>query len=166
MEKLVIAKQGADLHSNYFAQRVIYRYLVDYNLDLHIEKIKVGYKKQREAMIEAMDKYFPSSVEFTRPEGGMFVWATLPEGITALEVFDEASKSNVAFVPGDPFYVGAHNVSTMRINYTNTDEKAIEEGIRRLANAIRKVMDTKVGRKNVFDELIDEKIPEISSLNK
>ena len=69
----------------------------------------------------------------------MFLWATLPDGLSALKLFDAAIECNVAFVPGDPFYVDAQNVSTLRLNYTNSDEAAIEEGIKRLAEVIEKM---------------------------
>lgn len=103
MDKLITAKQAADLHTNYFSQRVIYEYLANYNIDNHIAKIKEAYGKQREAMVNAIEKYFPKEVEYTKPEGGMFLWATLPEGVSSLQLFELAIKKNVAFVPGSPF---------------------------------------------------------------
>ena len=83
-------------------------------------------------MIAAMEKYFPESVAFTRPEGGMFIWAALPEGKTAMELFEKAIEKQVAFVPGDPFYIDGREANTLRLNYTNCDEETITEGIRRL----------------------------------
>ena len=130
------AKQAADLHSNIFGQYLISDYLWNNDLDKHIEKIKALYKKQANAMVEAMKKYFPSNVKFTVPKGGMFTWATLPEGQSSLKLFDKAIKKNVAFVPGDPFYVNEHDANTLRLNYTNATEERIEEGIRRLAEAM------------------------------
>ena len=133
------AKQASDLHSNIFAQYLISDYLYNNDLDSHIEKIKALYKSQSSAMVEAMQKYFPKSVSYTIPKGGMFTWATLPEGKSALKLFDKAITKNVAFVPGDPFYVGQTNVNTLRLNYTNATSERITEGIKRLADAMGEV---------------------------
>ena len=131
------AKQAADLHSNIFGQYLISDYLWNNDLDKHIEKIKKLYKEQSGAMVEAMKEYFPNSVKFTIPKGGMFTWATLEEGKSSLELFDKAIKRNVAFVPGDPFYVNEHNVNTLRLNYTNATREKIQEGIKRLSEAMK-----------------------------
>ena len=133
------AKQAADLHSNIFGQYLISDYLWNNDLDSHIAKIKDLYRSQAGAMVEAMKKYFPQDVKFTIPKGGMFTWATLPEGQVALELFDLVIKRNVAFVPGDPFYVNEHNVNTLRLNYTNATSERIEEGIKRLAEAMQEI---------------------------
>ena len=133
------AKQASDLHSNIFAQYLISDYLYNNDLDKHIEKIKQLYKTQANAMVEAMKKYFPKNIKYTIPQGGMFTWATLEEGKSALELFNHSIKKNVAFVPGDPFYVGLNNVNTLRLNYTNSSCERIEVGIQRLAQAIEEI---------------------------
>ena len=133
------AKQASDLHSNIFGQYLIADYLQNNDLDKHIEKIKKLYKTQSSAMVNAMEKYFPKTVKFTRPKGGMFTWVTLEEGKSSVDLFNIAIKKNVAFVPGDPFYVKERNVNTLRLNYTNADEKTIEEGIKRLAEALNEI---------------------------
>lgn len=139
MEKLVIAKQAADLHTNFFSQRVLYEYLRTNDIDAHIDRIRALYKKQRDCMVEAIRRYFPAGVKYTEPEGGMFLWVTLPDGQSALKLFDATIAKNVAFVPGDPFYVNEKNVATFRLNYTNSNEPAIDTGIRRLAEAMREI---------------------------
>jgi 2-aminoadipate transaminase len=139
MEKLVIAKQAADLHTDYFTQRLVHQYLSDYNIDEHIAKICTAYGKQAKAMLEAMKRHFPENVTHTIPEGGMFLWATLPEGLDALKVFEMAIEKDVAFVPGNPFYVDKANVNTMRLNFSCSDEIEIEEGIKRLGNVLKKM---------------------------
>lgn len=139
MEKLIIAKQAADLHTNYYSQRVVHQFLMDNDIEEHIKKISKLYKGQRDCMVSMIEKYFPEGIKSTKPEGGMFLWVTLPEGISSLELFDLAAKENVAFVPGDPFYVNVKGSNTLRLNYTNSDEKSIEEGIKRLARAIGKL---------------------------
>lgn len=133
---LETAKQASDLHSNIFGQYLIADYLQNNDLDKHIEKIKVLYKSQANAMVEAMKEFFPSNIKFTIPKGGMFTWVTLQEDKSALELFNRAIEKNVAFVPGDPFYVNEKNVNTLRLNYTNADAETIKEGIKRLSSVL------------------------------
>lgn len=140
MEKLVIAKQACDLHSNYFTQRVVYQYLTDNDVNKHIQKIKERYRNQRNLMVEMIEEYFPEGVEYTRPEGGMFLWVTLPEGLSSMELFDLAIKEDVAFVPGKAFFTDGSGDNTLRLNFSNSSEEKIEEGISRLGNAIDKLM--------------------------
>ncbi len=137
MEKLIIAKQASDLHTNYFGQRVIHQYLKDNDIDEHISKIRQAYGRQRDAMVKAIQEYFPSELAYTHPEGGMFLWVTLPLGMSAMEVFKEAVKQKVAFVPGDPFYVNKKDVNTLRLNYSSVDEETIRTGIKRLGNVLK-----------------------------
>ena len=137
MEKLIIAKQASDLHTNYFGQRIILQYLTDYDIDEHIEKIKEAYGRQRDCMVAAIEEYFPEETSYTKPEGGMFLWITLPEGLSALDVFKNAIEKKVAFVPGDPFYVNRSDVNTLRLNYSSVDEDAIRTGIRRLGQVLK-----------------------------
>lgn len=136
---LETAKQASDLHSNIFGQYLIADYLQNNDLDKHIEKIKNLYKTQANSMVKAMKKYFPSNIKFTIPKGGMFSWVTLEEGKSSIELFNKAIEKNVAFVPGDPFYVHEKNVNTLRLNYTNADSETIEEGIKRLALSIEEM---------------------------
>ncbi|MGE5380530.1 MAG: PLP-dependent aminotransferase family protein [Methylocystaceae bacterium] len=140
MDKLIIAKQAADLHSNFFAQQVVNQFLNDNNLDEHIARIRAAYGQQRNYMVKMIEKYFPPEISITRPEGGMFLWAALPDGMSSLELFNLAAKNNVVFVPGNPFYVDGGGNSTLRLNYTNCDEATIEEGVIRLAQAIKTLM--------------------------
>jgi 2-aminoadipate transaminase len=141
MEKLIVAKQASDLHTNYFCQRVIHQYVTDFDNTEHIKKICKVYGNQCNAMIESIEKYFPAGLKHTSPEGGMFVWVTLPNGIPAIKLFDIAIKKNVAFVPGNPFYTNKDKqTSSMRLNFSCVDEKTIEIGIKRLGEAIREVL--------------------------
>ena len=114
LKYISIAKEASDLHSNIFSQYLIWDYLIHNEYDNHIVKIKDLYQNQAQAMIHAMDKYFPKTVEYTKPDGGMFLWVTLPEGISAMELFPKALDRKVAFVPGDPFYTDIENANTMR----------------------------------------------------
>lgn len=140
MEKILIAKQALDLHSNYFTQRVVYQYLIDNNVDGHIEKIRKMYRDQRNLMVEMIEAHFPDEVNYTKPEGGMFLWVTLPEGLSSMDLFDLAINENVAFVPGKAFFTDGSGDNTLRLNFSNCDEEKIEEGIKRLGKAIYELM--------------------------
>jgi 2-aminoadipate transaminase len=102
--------------------------------------IKMRYGTQKNAMIKSIKKYFPKNVEYTDPQGGMFLWITLPNNISALKLFEKAIEKKVAFVPGDPFYIDKNNVNTLRLNYSCANEKSIEEGIKRLTSAIHELV--------------------------
>lgn len=135
-DKLVIAKQASDLHTSTVAQAIMRRYLETNDIEAHVELIKERYGRQRACMVEMIEKYFPSDVSITRPEGGMFLWATMPEGFSSMDLFDAAIKDKVAFVPGRPFYVDGSGENTLRLNFSNADEARIEEGIKRLGLSI------------------------------
>jgi len=136
MKHLVTAKQGSDLHTNIFAQCVIHEYLTHNAYEEHIRTIIALYKEQAAAMLDAMQMYFPPSVSYTKPDGGMFIWVTLQSGQSALELFPKAMEQKVAFVPGDPFYASKRNVNSMRLNYTNATSDVIQEGIKRLGKIL------------------------------
>jgi 2-aminoadipate transaminase len=139
MDKLVTAKQASDLHSNYFTQRVVYQYLQDNNVDSHIKNIRKLYKSQRDQMVQSIKDYLPEEVKHTAPEGGMFLWVTLPEGMSAMDLFELALKEKVAFVPGETFYTEKPETNTMRLNFSNCCEEEIIGGMKRLGTAIRKM---------------------------
>ncbi|AUB60135.1 aspartate aminotransferase [Methanobacterium subterraneum] len=141
MEKLVTAKQASDLHSNYFTQRVVYQYLQDNNVDNHIQNIRKLYKSQRDQMVQSIREYLPEGVKHTAPEGGMFLWVTLPEGMSSMDLFKLAIKEKVAFVPGETFYTENPETDTMRLNFSNCCEEEIIEGMKRLGTAIQKMED-------------------------
>lgn len=136
LRNLNTAKEAADLHTNVFSQFVVLDYLQHNDLDEHLVKIRDLYRSQAQAMTEAMAEFFPAEVSFTKPAGGMFLWATLPEGIDTMELFPKALERNVAFVPGAPFYAEQGAYSTMRLNFTNADADTIRDGIRRLGEVI------------------------------
>ena len=102
----------------------------------HVQKIIELYKNQADAMLNAMEEFFPAHVDYTRPEGGMFIWATMYNGASALDIFQKAMDQKVAFVPGDPFYTSKTGVNTMRLNYTNATPEVIREGIKRLGSIL------------------------------
>ena len=137
MEKAIIAQQATSLHANYFTQRVLYQYLQDNDVDAHIATIKTAYRQQRELMVAMIEELFPPEIQFTLPEGGMFLWVTFPEGIDTMALFETAVTQNVVFVPGHPFYPSGGGQNTMRLNFSNTTEAKIEEGMTRLATAVK-----------------------------
>jgi len=140
MERLLVAKQASDLHTGYFVQRVIHQYLTDNDFDEHIKQIVRAYSSQCNAMARSIQKHFPSTVSHTNPEGGMFLWATLPENVSSMNLFDLAIKDKVAFVPGDPFYTSKRQTNTLRLNFSCVDEQTIEIGIKRLGSAMKKLV--------------------------
>ena len=123
MNHLITAKQASDLHSNFLTQMIVHRYLAGYDVEKHLKKIREMYRKQRDCMINMINKYFPSDVKYTKPEGGMFLWVTLPRGMSSMELFEIAIDENVAFVPGEAFYSDNPELNTLRLNFSNSDEK-------------------------------------------
>ncbi len=129
-------KQGTDLHTATFTQYMIYEYMLAGHLDKHIELIRDAYRKRRDVMINTMSNEFPQEVSFTRPEGGLFLWITMPEGVSASGLFDKAIEAGVAFVPGKPFFPHHDNDRCFRLNFCHPSEDNIMEGIRRLATIL------------------------------
>lgn len=148
IDKLVIAKQSTDLCTNPFGQYVAYKYVSKGILEEHIDYIKKIYNGKRIAMLKAMDKYFPKEVKWNKPEGGMFVWAVLPECINTRDMFPKAIEENVAYVVGDAFFVNNEGYNTMRLNFTHSSEEEIEEGIKRLAKVIEHEIDEAKAKEN------------------
>jgi 2-aminoadipate transaminase len=134
---LVRAKQAADLHTNTIQQRAAARLLASFDFDAHVERIKTVYGERRDAMLAALAEHFPSRARWTRPEGGLFLWAELPEGVRAEELFEDAIAARVAFVPGAPFFAAEPRHNFMRLNFSNSSPDAIEEGIRRLGKLLK-----------------------------
>jgi 2-aminoadipate transaminase len=142
MDKLLVAKQATDLHTSEITQRILYRYLADNDVDAHVALIRGKYGAQCRAMVDALRRSFPPEVNIVEPEGGMFLWLELPDGIDAMTLFDEAIRRKVAFVPGLPFYtrpgVGAN---ALRLNFSCVGESAIASGVERLAESLAAVRD-------------------------
>jgi 2-aminoadipate transaminase len=139
--RLVQLKQGADLHTSTFCQHVAFEVAKGGFLDENIEKLCGVYRTRRDAMLNALGEYMPEEVTWTVPEGGLFLWVTLPEGVDSQELLEAALKENVAFVPGNAFYAqegkGARNC---RLNFSAARPEKIDEGIDRLAKAVKESM--------------------------
>ncbi|MHB1295853.1 MAG: aminotransferase-like domain-containing protein [Anaerolineae bacterium] len=135
-QQLVMAKQGADLHSNALAQTIALEFLRRGLLPPQIERIRSTYLERRTAMIEALEEHMPAGTHFTRPEGGLFLWVSLPGDIDTVALLPEAVAQQVAFVPGAPFFVDGGGRNTLRLTFASVSPDLIREGIRRLGALI------------------------------
>ncbi len=118
VEKFVMIKQSADLHTSNFDQGVADAYMDTYDLDAHVKEIVELYGHRRDLILKTMEEEFPEGVEFTRPDGGLFLWVTVPEGVSARKVFDKCIEQKVAAVIGDAFYPNDKTDRSMRVNYS------------------------------------------------
>ena len=135
LRKMVIGKQSADTHSPLLTQAIVDAYLRRGLMPAHLQRICGDYKKQLDAMLDGF-KYFPEGTVHTVPQGGLFVWAALPEGMDAMEIFHRAVEQNVAFVPGTHFYTEGGHMNTLRLNFSMSDIPTIEAGMKRLGGVI------------------------------
>lgn len=136
--KLLQAKQAADLHSPSFNQRMVSEVMKDGFLDRHVPTIRQLYKQQRDAMLAALEREMAGlDVQWNRPDGGMFLWVRLPEGMDAIALLPEAVERNVAFVPGAAFYADDADPRTLRLSFVTASAQQIATGIAALAGAIR-----------------------------
>ncbi|GAA5334285.1 2-aminoadipate transaminase [Thermus hydrothermalis] len=134
--KLTQAKQGADLHTPVLNQMLVHA-LVQEGFPERLALIRRTYREKAEAMLAALDREMPEGVRYTRPKGGMFVWMTLPQGLSAERLFQRAIEESVAFVPGGPFFANGGGENTLRLSYATMDRARIEEGVRRLGRALK-----------------------------
>ncbi len=139
IQKLAVIKQGTDLHTNTFGQFIVNEYLENENYYEHINQIRQTYKIRRDYMLSAIDRYFPESVTWNRPAGGMFLWVNLPDGMDAHEVLLRCLENDVAFVPGQEFFFDFSGKNTIRLNFSNANPENIEEGIRRIGEVLKKI---------------------------
>lgn len=137
LRKMVIGKQSADVHSPLLTQAIVDAYLREGLMPGHLQRICGDYKKQLDAMLEAFEP-FPEGTKHTVPQGGLFVWAELPEGVDGLKVFEKAVEANVAFVPGTYFYPDGGHLNTMRLNFSMCEIPDIREGMDRLRGVVEK----------------------------
>ncbi|MDB5962836.1 MAG: uncharacterized protein JWP59_4130, partial [Massilia sp.] len=136
VRRLELAKQAADLHTAQLTQMVVHDVIKDGFLDRHIPTIRTLYANQCQAMLDAMEASFPQGVSWTRPQGGMFIWVTLPTHINAMQLLDQAIAARVAFVPGAPFYANAPAANTLRLSFVTVTPERIREGISILGKLI------------------------------
>lgn len=138
--KITILKQGTDLCTNIFCQYLANEYIKTGAMDRQIPKTRLLYRKKRDIMTEAIKKYFPEGCKCSKPDGGMFLWVTLPKKIDTKKMFREAVKHKVAYIHGAAFCVDGSGHNAMRLNFSNADTDKIELGIKRLGNLIKNKM--------------------------
>ena len=139
ISRLVQMKQGADLHSSTFCQMVAYEVAKDGFLDRHVKHIREVYGERRNAMLGALERHFPQETSWTKPQGGLFLWITLPESFDSTALLKEAlDQERVAFVPGASFFPRGGGERTCRLNFSYARPDVIDEGIRRLGNVIKR----------------------------
>lgn len=136
IRKLVQAKQGADLHSPSFTQMIAYEVARNGFIDHHVQVIRRVYRERRDVMLAALAAHFPPQVRWTHPQGGLFLWVTLPEGVNAADVLRLAIDEKVAFVPGAPFHPLGGGENTFRLNFSMMPPDKIREGIARLGRVV------------------------------
>jgi len=137
-QKMVVAKQVEDVHTNIFFQMLCHRYMTEYDIDAHIEKIRALYRHKCGLMLDSLDKYMPKTVKYTRPEGGLFIWCTLPDGIKLDDFVKKALEKKVAVVPGTAFNCDTTASSdSFRLNYSTPSDEQIVKGIEILGDIIR-----------------------------
>jgi 2-aminoadipate transaminase len=142
ISKLVLAKQGADLHTSTFVQMVAYEVARGGFLDRHVRRIRSVYRIRRDAILQALKTHMPCGIRWTQPEGGLFIWVRLPEGMDTTEILRDAIDQKVAFVPGSAFYDDGSGKNTMRLNFSHATPEKIETGIARLGKVLARVMET------------------------
>ena len=136
IRECVKAKQGMDLHTSSFVQMVAYEVLKDGFLNDHVSRIRQVYRERRDIILDAMARYFPPGVRWARPNGGLFLWVTLPEIVDARVVLERAVANKVAFVPGTAFFPDGSGHNTFRLNFSNAQPEQIKIGIRRLGEVL------------------------------
>ena len=131
IQKMTVAKQASDVHSNLWAQKVMARYLQNYDMDAHIERIRMIYKQKCHLMLDEMKKHFHPDIQYTIPTGGMFIWVTLPESVDMLTFVKKALEKNVAVVPGNAFLDDdTKECHSFRMNYSTPTNEKIKEGVK------------------------------------
>ncbi len=137
IQMLVVAKQATDLHTNTVAQRAAAKTLETFDYDAHLARLCEVYGERCLTMIDAIGRHFPEETKWTRPEGGLFLWVELPEGLSGAELLPVALEERVAFVPGAPFFAANPKPNFIRLNFSNSKPERIEEGIARLGRVIK-----------------------------
>ncbi len=141
VEKYMFAKQGADLQAPSSAQLEVDMFMEMFDLDEHVKKICAAYKHKRDVMLQMMEENFPDCVTWNKPEGGLFIWVTLPEGINSKDILKVCLENRVMFVTGSMFYPNGGVENTFRLNFSWMNEEDIKEGIRRMGVAIKQALE-------------------------
>lgn len=137
IQKLILAKQSVDLHTSTFNQVTAYEVAKGGFINEHVKLIRKVYRERRNTMLDSLAEHMPSGIEWTHPKGGLFLWVTLPTDLDSGEIFNDALKKNVSFVPGAHFFAESGGHNTMRLNFSNAKPEMINEGIGRLSQVIK-----------------------------
>jgi 2-aminoadipate transaminase len=151
INKFAMTKQCTDLCANVFSQYVAYEYVKGGYLDIQVQQIKQLYKHKRDVMIKALETYFPKDVKWTVPNGGMFLWVTLPKNLNTRLMFKRAIAKKVAYVVGDAFYPDGAEYNSMRLNFSFSEDDVMQEGIKRLAEVIKEEMAASYEKEQPYD---------------
>jgi 2-aminoadipate transaminase len=146
IRKLVQAKQGADLHTASLNQMLVYELLREGFIEQHLPTILRLYRERRDVMLEALEQYFPPGASWTHPEGGLFLWVTLPEWMDATAVLRAAVERGVAFVPGVSFHARGGGANTLRLNFSHSSPEKICEGVARLGQVLYEMVEKRVSQ--------------------
>jgi 2-aminoadipate transaminase len=137
LEKINLGKQAADLCTSTLSQLMVQAYFEQARWRDYVESLTEIYRARRDTMLDALAEFFPPEAEWTRPAGGLFIWATLPDFIDTTDLLARALRDNVAFVPGEAAYLDGRGRNAMRLNFSASDEESIREGIRRIGKVVR-----------------------------
>lgn len=140
IRRLVQAKQGCDLHTTTFGQMVVYEAIRDGFLGGHLRTLRRVYRSRRDVMLAAMAEHFPPGITWTTPDGGLFLWVTLPQGMDSQALLTQAVAEKVAYVPGAPFFANGGGQNTLRLNFSNAQPEQIQEGIARLGRVFAQAL--------------------------
>jgi 2-aminoadipate transaminase len=145
--KLTVIKESQDLETSQLTQRAVTEFIQRGLFDAHLQKLKAAYAIRRTAMLDALDREFPVEAKWSKPQGGIFIWVTLPEGVSTLELLPKAiEEEKVAFIPGYAFGINRGGESAMRLNFSNATPESIEAGIKRLGKIVRDAVSTNMHR--------------------
>jgi len=133
---LTALRQTMDLHPNNLMQKIVLELLLDGSYDAHLRWVRAEYARRRDIMVAALSEYMPPDVRWSTPQGGFYVWCSLPPTIDTGELLVTAASEGVVFVPGEPFYANRHGEPYMRLSFVHAPVDTIPEGVRRLARAI------------------------------
>jgi len=137
LEKMNLGKQGADLCSSSLAQAFVAAYFAHADWRAYLDSLIALYRRRRDVLLESLEEHLPPEATWTRPAGGLFVWATLPDYIDTTDLLARALRDNVAFVPGRAAFLDGRGGSSMRLNFSGVGDDDLREGVRRIGNVVR-----------------------------
>jgi 2-aminoadipate transaminase len=141
LEKINLGKQATDLCTSTLSQLMVQAYFERGRWRDYVDSLTAVYRARRDTMLDSLADHFPPQAEWTRPAGGLFIWATLPEFIDTTDLLARALRDNVAFVPGEAAFLDGRGRSSMRLNFSGCDEHSIREGVRRIGEVVKEQVD-------------------------